>query len=184
VVISASHTLTKTTASSSSTSTAASCPTNSRADRGLPRPAGPHARIDPPGQGRARRQVAGAVQEFCMSVLPQGTDLSGLKVVIDCANGAATRWRPGPHRSRRRDHPLGCSPNGAQHQPACGSTSPGLIQATVSGVHADVGIALDGDGDRLVMVDHLAASPTATSCCTHCVRPQAHGHPAGPVVAP
>ncbi len=91
-----------------------------------------------------------------MSVLPQGTDLSGLKVVIDCANGAAYKVAPRVLTDLGAEIiPLGCSPNGRNINLRCGSTSPELIQATVSGVHADVGIALDGDGDRLVMVDHL-----------------------------
>jgi phosphoglucosamine mutase len=97
-----------------------------------------------------------AYQEFCMSVLPQGTDLAGLKVVIDCANGAAYKVAPRVLTDLGAEIiPLGCSPNGRNINLRCGSTSPELIQATVSGVHADVGIALDGDGDRLVMVDHL-----------------------------
>lgn len=95
-------------------------------------------------------------QEFCMSVLPKGTDLSGLKVVVDCANGAAYKVAPRVLTDLGAEIiPLGCSPNGRNINLRCGSTSPGLLQATVSGVHADVGIALDGDGDRLVMVDHL-----------------------------
>jgi phosphoglucosamine mutase len=97
-----------------------------------------------------------AYQEFCMSVLPKGTDLSGLKIVIDCANGAAYKVAPRVLTDLGAEIiPLGCSPNGRNINLRCGSTSPELIQATVSGVHADVGIALDGDGDRLVMVDHL-----------------------------
>jgi phosphoglucosamine mutase len=51
--------------------------------------------------------------------------------------------------------PIGCSPNGKNINLRCGSTAPELLQLTVAGVQADVGIALDGDGDRLVMVDHL-----------------------------
>ena len=95
-------------------------------------------------------------QEFCMSVLPKGTDLSGLKVVIDCANGAAYKVAPRVLTDLGAEIiPLGCSPNGRNINLRCGSMSPELVQATVSGVHADVGIALDGDGDRLVMVDHL-----------------------------
>lgn len=91
-----------------------------------------------------------------MSVLPKGTDLAGLKVVIDCANGAAYKVAPRVLTDLGAEIiPLGCSPNGRNINLRCGSTSPELIQATVSGVHADVGIALDGDGDRLVMVDHL-----------------------------
>jgi phosphoglucosamine mutase len=97
-----------------------------------------------------------AYQEFCQSVLPKGTDLAGLKIVIDCANGAAYKVAPRVLTDLGAEIiPLGCSPNGRNINLRCGSTSPELIQATVSGVHADVGIALDGDGDRLVMVDHL-----------------------------
>jgi phosphoglucosamine mutase len=51
--------------------------------------------------------------------------------------------------------PIGCSPNGRNINDGCGSTDPGLLKLTVSGVRADAGIALDGDGDRLVMADHL-----------------------------
>jgi phosphoglucosamine mutase len=51
--------------------------------------------------------------------------------------------------------PIGCSPNGRNINDGCGSTSPDLLQLTVPGVRPQVGIALDGDGDRLVMVDHL-----------------------------
>ena len=51
--------------------------------------------------------------------------------------------------------PIGCSPNGRNINDGCGSTAPDLLQLTVPGVRANVGIALDGDGDRLVMVDHL-----------------------------
>jgi phosphoglucosamine mutase len=91
-----------------------------------------------------------------MSVLPTGADLSGLKVVIDCANGAAYKVAPRVLTDLGAEIiPIGASPNGRNINLRCGSTSPELVQATVSGVHADVGIALDGDGDRLVMVDHL-----------------------------
>ena len=51
--------------------------------------------------------------------------------------------------------PIGCSPNGRNINDGCGSTAPDLLQLTVPGVRANVGLALDGDGDRLVMVDHL-----------------------------
>lgn len=95
-------------------------------------------------------------QDFCASVLPQGMDLSGLKVVIDCANGAAYKVAPRVLSDLGAEIiPIGCSPNGRNINLRCGSTAPELLQATVCGVRADVGIALDGDGDRLVMVDHL-----------------------------
>ena len=95
-------------------------------------------------------------QEFCASTLPTGTDLSGLKIVIDCANGAAYKVAPRVLADLGAEIiPIGCSPNGRNINLRCGSTAPELLQLTVAGVGADVGIALDGDGDRLVMVDHL-----------------------------
>jgi phosphoglucosamine mutase len=95
-------------------------------------------------------------QQFCASVMPPGMDLSGLKVVVDCANGAAYKVAPRVLADLGAEIiPIGCSPNGRNINLRCGSTAPELVQATVSGVRADVGIALDGDGDRLVMVDHL-----------------------------
>jgi phosphoglucosamine mutase len=83
-------------------------------------------------------------------------DLAGLKVVIDCAHGAAYKVAPRVLTDLGAEIiPIGCSPNGRNINLRCGSTAPELLQLTVSGVQADVGIALDGDGDRLVMVDHL-----------------------------
>jgi len=94
-------------------------------------------------------------QEFCASTLPSGVDLSGLKIVIDCANGATYKVAPRVLADLGAEIiPIGCSPNGRNINLRCGSTAPQLLQATVAGVGADVGIALDGDGDRLVMVDH------------------------------
>jgi len=93
-------------------------------------------------------------QEFCASTLPRGVDLSGLKIVIDCANGATYKVAPRVLADCGAEIiPIGCSPNGRNINLRCGSMAPQLLQATVAGVGADVGIALDGDGDRLVMVD-------------------------------
>ena len=95
-------------------------------------------------------------QEFCAATLAPGTDLSGLKVVIDCANGAAYKVGPRILADLGAEIvPIGCSPNGRNINDGCGSTAPDLLQLTVPGVRAHVGVALDGDGDRLVMVDHL-----------------------------
>jgi phosphoglucosamine mutase len=94
-------------------------------------------------------------QEFCISTVP-GLDLTGMKVVIDCANGAGLQSRAahprGPQRGDRADRLLAERP---QHQSELRLHSPELLQLTVPGVQAQAGIALDGDGDRLVMVDHL-----------------------------
>jgi phosphoglucosamine mutase len=95
-------------------------------------------------------------QEFCISTLPKGVDLTGLKIVIDCANGAAYKVGPRILADLGAEViPVGCSPNGRNINDGCGSTVPDLLQLTVPGVRANVGVALDGDGDRLVMVDHL-----------------------------
>ncbi len=95
-------------------------------------------------------------QEFCASTLPRGTDLTGFKIVVDCANGAAYKVAPRVLADLGAEIiPIGCSPNGRNINLRCGSTSPELLQLTVAGVGADAGIGLDGDGDRLVMVDHL-----------------------------
>jgi phosphoglucosamine mutase len=108
--------------------------------------------------GRARRAETTQqhYQEFCAGVLPVGMDLSGVKIVIDCANGAAYKVAPRILADLDADIvPIGCSPNGRNINDGCGSTSPELLQLTVPGVRAHVGVALDGDGDRVVMVDHL-----------------------------
>ncbi len=76
--------------------------------------------------------------------------------MIDCAHGAAYKVAPRVLADLGAEIiPIGCSPNGKNINLRCGSMAPELLQLTVSGVQADVGIALDGDGDRLVMVDHL-----------------------------
>lgn len=95
-------------------------------------------------------------QEFCASTIPAGMTLSGFKIVIDCANGAGYKVAPRVLADLGAEIvPIGCSPNGRNINDGCGSTKPELLQLTVPGVRAQVGIALDGDGDRLVMVDEL-----------------------------
>lgn len=108
--------------------------------------------------GRATRvdKSRSDYQTFCAATLPDGVDLSNLKLVIDCANGAA--YKVGPRLLADLGAeivPIGCSPNGRNINDGCGSMLPDLLQLTVPGVRADAGIAVDGDGDRLVMVDHL-----------------------------
>jgi phosphoglucosamine mutase len=89
-------------------------------------------------------------------VLPSGVDLAGLKIVVDCANGAGYKVAPRTLADLGAEIvPIGCSPNGRNINDGCGSTAPELLQLTVPGVRADVGIGLDGDGDRVQMVDHL-----------------------------
>jgi len=95
-------------------------------------------------------------QDFCASTIPAGMSLQGFKIVIDCANGAGYKVAPRVLADLGAEIvPIGCSPNGRNINNGCGSTAPELLQLTVSGVRAQVGIALDGDGDRVVMVDEL-----------------------------
>ncbi len=110
-----------------------------------------------PQLGTARRVDKSRVhyQEFCSSTIPAGMDLSGLKIVIDCAHGAGYKVAPRTLTDLGAEViPIGCSPNGRNINLNCGSTAPQVLQMMVPGVKADLGIALDGDGDRLVMVDH------------------------------
>jgi phosphoglucosamine mutase len=110
------------------------------------------------GLGRVTRvdKTRRAYQEFCMATVPQGVTLQGMKIVVDCAHGAAYKVAPRILTDLGAEIvPIGCSPNGRNINIGCGAMAPELLQLTVTGVRADVGIALDGDGDRLVMVDHL-----------------------------
>ena len=95
-------------------------------------------------------------QDFCASTFPDDLDLDDVKVVFDGANGAG--YKVGPRTLTELGAeviPIGCSPNGRNINDGCGSTHPELLQQTVPAVRADAGIALDGDGDRVVMVDEL-----------------------------
>jgi phosphoglucosamine mutase len=108
--------------------------------------------------GRARRLDTSRLhyQEFCAGILPRGMTLAGMKLVVDCAHGASYKVAPRILADLEAEIvAIGCSPNGRNINDGCGSTHPELLQLTVSGVRAQVGIAFDGDGDRVVMADHL-----------------------------
>jgi phosphoglucosamine mutase len=136
--------------------------------------------------GRARRadHMREDYQQYCASTVPGGLDLAGMKIVIDCANGAG--YKVGPRLLADLGAeiiPVGCSPNGRNINDGCGSTSPGLLQLTVPGVHAALGIALDGDGDRLLMVDNLGRVVDGDQLLYIIARSrQATGELKGPVV--
>ncbi|MEP7313456.1 MAG: phosphoglucosamine mutase [Pseudomonadota bacterium] len=136
--------------------------------------------------GRARRGDAMRedYQEFCASTVPGGLDLQDMKIVIDCANGAGYKVGPRLLADLGADIiPIGCSPNGRNINDGCGATSPGLLQLTVPGVRAAVGIALDGDGDRLIMVDNLGRIVDGDQLLYIIARArQAEGTLRGPVV--
>ena len=97
-------------------------------------------------------------QQFAASTFPADLSLEGLKIVFDGANGAG--YKAGPRTLSQlgaETIPIACSPNGRNINDGCGSTHTDLMQLTVPAVKADVGIALDGDGDRVVMADETGA---------------------------
>ncbi|MEW9810001.1 MAG: phosphoglucosamine mutase [Candidatus Symbiodolus clandestinus] len=107
--------------------------------------------------GRASRMVdaAGRYIEFCKSGFPNEFDLSGLHIVVDCAHGATYHIAPNVFRELgARVTTLGCEPNGLNINVDCGATDIQALQHQVLSLKADIGIAFDGDGDRVIMVDH------------------------------
>jgi phosphoglucosamine mutase len=107
--------------------------------------------------GKVKRypDAAGRYIEFCKSTFPHRLNLDGLKVVVDCANGAAYQVAPLVFSELGANViPIANTPDGFNINHECGSTSPGQLQKAVLAEQADLGIALDGDGDRVVLVDH------------------------------
>ncbi len=107
--------------------------------------------------GKASRinDAAGRYIEFCKSSVPTSTDFSGLKVVIDCAHGATYRIAPSVFSELGVEViTIGNQPDGININQGVGSTSPAALQKAVLEQGADFGIAFDGDGDRVQMVDH------------------------------
>ncbi len=107
--------------------------------------------------GKAVRVVdaPGRYIEFCKSTIPSGLSLKGLKIVIDCANGATYHVAPNIFRELGAEVcELSVDPDGLNINDRCGATHPETLRKIVLMEKADVGIALDGDGDRLIMVDH------------------------------
>jgi phosphoglucosamine mutase len=106
--------------------------------------------------GKAFRinDAAGRYIEFCKSTVDSRIDLSNLKLVIDCAHGATYHIAPNVFRELGAEViSMGTEPDGLNINQECGSTEPRVLQAAVLENKADLGIALDGDGDRLIMVD-------------------------------
>jgi phosphoglucosamine mutase len=102
--------------------------------------------------------AAGRYIEFCKSSVPTSTDFAGLKLVIDCAHGATYKVAPNVFRELGATVTvLSAQPNGLNINDDCGSTHMGNLQAAVLAEHADLGIGFDGDGDRVLMVDHTGA---------------------------
>ncbi|KNC18283.1 MULTISPECIES: phosphoglucosamine mutase [Pseudomonas] len=102
--------------------------------------------------------AAGRYIEFCKSSVPTTTDFAGLKLVIDCAHGATYKVAPNVFRELGAQVTvLSAAPDGLNINDNCGSTHMEALQAAVLIGHADLGIAFDGDGDRVLMVDHTGA---------------------------
>ncbi len=107
--------------------------------------------------GRAKRVVdaAGRYIEFCKGTIPTRLDFDGMKIVVDCANGATYHIAPHVFSEIGAEViAIGAEPNGVNINDNCGATKPQKLAEAVLAQGADLGIALDGDGDRLIMVDH------------------------------
>ena len=107
--------------------------------------------------GRAKRldDAVGRYVEFCKNTVPTSLRLKGLTLVVDCAHGAAYKIAPAVFRELGAEViTLGCEPDGLNINAGFGATSPQALAETVVREGADMGIALDGDADRLIMVDH------------------------------
>lgn len=108
--------------------------------------------------GKASRinDAAGRYIEFCKSTFPAHLDLEGYKIVVDCANGATYHIAPNVLRELGAEViEIGTEPNGININEKCGATDVKALQEKVLETKADVGLAYDGDGDRIMMVDHL-----------------------------
>lgn len=113
--------------------------------------------VDSAELGRASRVVdaAGRYIEFCKGTLPANASLKGMKIVVDCAHGATYHVAPKVYAELGAEViEIGSDPNGLNINDGYGSTQPGQLAQTVLNEKADLGIALDGDGDRVVFVDH------------------------------
>lgn len=111
--------------------------------------------------GRASRigDAAGRYIEFCKGTLPADISLKGLKLVVDCAHGATYHVAQDVFRELGATvHALGVEPDGCNINRDCGSTAPAAVQQAVLALGADLGIAFDGDGDRVVFVDRTGAT--------------------------
>jgi phosphoglucosamine mutase len=109
------------------------------------------------GLGKAKRigDAAGRYIEFCKASVPTRLDFNGLRIVVDCAHGATYHIAPHVFSEIGAEVvSIGVEPNGININDECGATNPQKLVETVLAYRADVGIALDGDGDRLIMVDH------------------------------
>jgi phosphoglucosamine mutase len=107
--------------------------------------------------GKAKRidDAGGRYIEFCKSTVPSNLNLKGIKIVVDCANGATYHVAPSVFRELGAEViAIGVAPDGLNINYDCGSTYPEALQHYVVNSEADIGFAFDGDGDRLIAIDH------------------------------
>jgi phosphoglucosamine mutase len=107
--------------------------------------------------GKVKRigDAAGRYIEFCKATVPPNIDFNGMRIVIDCANGAGYHIAPHVFSEVGAEVvSIAAEPDGLNINDECGATKPGFLAGKVLEYRADLGIALDGDGDRVIMVDH------------------------------
>lgn len=117
----------------------------------------PMTTVDSAALGKAQRigDAPGRYIEYCKSTITSDITLNGLKMVVDCANGASYHIAPNVFKELGAEViEMGVEPNGLNINLDCGATHPEALQKAVLEHGADLGVALDGDGDRVVMVDH------------------------------
>jgi phosphoglucosamine mutase len=115
---------------------------------------GGHAQAAALGRAKRLDDAAGRYIEFVKATLPRRLRLDGLRIVVDCANGAAYKVAPTVlHELGAEVFPIGIAPDGTNINRDCGATSPKTMQEEVVARRADIGLALDGDADRLIVVD-------------------------------
>ncbi len=117
----------------------------------------PMTTIDSAELGKAKRlpDAAGRYIEFCKASIPAGFDFNGMRIVVDCANGSTYHIAPHVFSEVGAEIvTIGAEPNGLNINEECGATKPEQLITAVREYRADFGIALDGDGDRVVMVDN------------------------------
>ena len=117
----------------------------------------PMTTVESSNLGKASRleDAAGRYIEFCKATVPSHMDFKNLRIVVDCAHGATYHIAPHVFSEVGAEVvTIGAEPNGLNINEECGATKPDLLAEKVIEYRADLGIALDGDGDRLIMVDH------------------------------
>lgn len=130
----------------------------------------PFRTVDSSHMGKAKRieDAAGRYIEFCKGTVPFGTLFNGLRLVVDCANGSTYKVGPAVLRELgAKVHVIGNKPDGMNINDGFGSTNPEALRAAVLAEGADAGVAFDGDGDRLIMIDRSCLSGSSGQYLTY-----------------